>query len=277
MAQLERIHKTGAGPKDGDRGDGDGGFDDSQRAQFDRDGYVVARRLVDPETVAELRSLVVDHEELRTEPVEFEADVHYPGAPRNRDAPGGDTPRRLLHAYRRHDRLKRWAHDPELILRLHQLLGDNELWLSQAHHNCIMTKCPAHSSDTGWHQDARYWSFSNRNLITAWLALGKEFRANGGLRVIPGSHLWTGLKDSDRLNLELFLRPEHADNVDAINDAVEIELDKGDVLFFHAGLFHSASRNHTDETKYSIVFTYHGARAVPEANTKSSRYPEIEL
>ncbi len=253
------------------------GFDSDQRERFAEHGFVVARRLLDPEGVAALRALASEQVALRVEPIEYEADVAYPGAPVGRDAPGGDTPRRLLQAYQRHDRLRSWARSAGLLSRIRQLLDDESVWLTQSHHNCVMTKCPPYSSDTGWHQDVRYWSFSTRELINSWLALGPEFPANGGLRVIPGSHRWRGLENTGRLDQHKFLRPDHPHNQAAIAQAVEVELSPGDVLFFHAALFHSASRNHTDDIKYSVVLTYHDSHCQPVANTKSAQYPEVDL
>jgi len=104
----------------------------------------------------------VRHLAAQTQPLEYEAQVKYPGAPVSLDAPGGRTVRRLLQACARDELYRDWATSPELAERLRQLLG-GKLELSQAHHNCIMTKNPAFSSATGWHQDIRYWSFQNRS------------------------------------------------------------------------------------------------------------------
>ena len=60
-----------------------------------------------------------------------------------------------------------------------------------AHHNCVMTKQPRFSSDTGWHQDVRYWHFERPELVNVWVALGDETPENGCLRVIPGTHAGT--------------------------------------------------------------------------------------
>ena len=60
--------------------------------------------------------------------------------------------------------------------------------MSQAHHNCVMTKNPGYSSETHWHQDIRYWSFQQPELVSVWTALGREHKGNGCLRVLPGSH-----------------------------------------------------------------------------------------
>ena len=132
-----------------------------------------------------------------------------------------------------------------------------------AHHNCIMTKEPRHSSDTGWHQDIRYWSFERPELVSVWLALTSETTKNGCLRLIPGSHRLN--LDRERFDQDLFLRPELPENQALIEKAVWAELEPGDVLFFHARTFHAASRNHTDRAKFSVVFTFRGAGQSAEA------------
>ena len=38
-----------------------------------------------------------------------------------------------------------------------------------------------------------------------------------------------------------------------------VELDAGDMLFFHCRLFHAAGRNETETLKCSLVFSYHDA------------------
>ncbi len=255
----------------------DVGFTAGECQQFARDGYLLVRQLIEPTAVEQLLSLAQQHTEQRLGPLEYEADVRYPGAPKSRQHTGGDTPRRLLHAWQRDERLRAYGSDPRVVRRLAQLFGSDRIFLSQAHHNCIMTKCPSYSSDTGWHQDVRYWAFSDRELINAWLALRPEQSRNGGLKVIPGSHRWRGLAEDQRLDDELFLRPDHPSNIAPIAQATQVDLSPGDVLFFHAALFHAATRNFTEQVKYSAVFTYHGPPTRPLPGTKSTSQPEIEL
>ena len=85
-------------------------------------------------------------------PVEYEADLHYPGAPGSRAAAGGDTIRRLKEVHGRHPVFTRFVSQPSLVARLQQLLGP-QIVMPLAHHNCVMTKQPRYSSETGWHQD----------------------------------------------------------------------------------------------------------------------------
>ena len=152
-----------------------------------RDGYVVVRELAEPAMFARLRSVSVQHLEARIEPLELEADLNYPGAP-GHDVPGGATVRRLLDAYGRDAAFEQWA-SASTMTRWVQGYFDAAPVLSRVHHNCVMTKHPSFGTATGWHQDIRYWSFTHSNLVSSWLAMGHESADNGGLWLIPGSHL----------------------------------------------------------------------------------------
>ncbi len=82
--------------------------------RFQRDGYLVVRQLASAQECAALRSLAGQMLDPLQGPVEFEADVGYPGAPKSKLDAGGTTPRRLLHAYSRDPLLRAWARDPRV-------------------------------------------------------------------------------------------------------------------------------------------------------------------
>lgn len=249
-------------------------FSESEVAQFRAQGFVIARALTAPAVCAEMVRVTKDHVDRGIAPIEYEADVHYPGAPASRAAPGGNTARRLLQAYARHEMFRRWAVDPMVTQRVRQLLAQSVV-LPQAHHNCIMTKQPRYSSDTLWHQDIRYWSFERPELITVWLALGRETAENGCLYLLPGTHTMTFGRE--RLDQALSLREDFPENRRLIQTKLAAELSTGDVLFFHCRNFHGAGRNHTDQTKFSLVFTFRPADNLPLLGTRSAQSPEIEL
>ncbi len=251
-----------------------------QRSQFARQGYVIVPGLIPAGLRDSVSSFIAGALDPLQGPAEFEADVGYPGAPAHRDAPGGQTPRRLLQAYSRDECLRQLATSPEIGRTLAALMhiegeSDDGVCLSQCHHNCVMTKYPGFSSATLWHQDIRYWSFDRRDLISVWFALGEENRHNGSLRVIPGTH--TLDLERGRLDKDLFLRPELPDNRALIEQSEAVSLAPGDVLFFHCRLFHAAGMNRSDTVKLSPVFTYHAASNQPIPDTRSARYPSIEL
>lgn len=250
------------------------GFGDTELAQFERDGYVIVRGLAPVATVAQLRAVALTHLAEPRPPVEYETDTQYPGAPPSIDAPGGRTVRRLLQAYARDAVFREWALSPLLAVRLRQLLGA-QVELSQAHHNCIMTKNPAYSSVTNWHRDIRYWSFEKPELVSVWLALGEEHHKNGCLLLLPGSHRMEFRRE--QLDEAQFLRPELAENQTLLRTQTGAELHAGDVLFFHCRLFHAAGHNQTAETKLSVVHTYHAADNRPLAGTRSASLPDVPL
>ena len=266
-----RTTEINAGVPSGDTG---GLFSPRKLEQFARDGYVIVRQLAGP--IEREHMLDVAREGLAREiaPLEYEADLHYPGAPTSRDAEGGRTVRRLKQALSRDFCFTEWITSRPLAGRLQQLLGPN-IVMPLAHHNCIMTKQPRHSSDTGWHQDIRYWSFERSDLVSVWLALTPENVHNGCLYLIPGTHRMP--LDASRYDEASFLRPDLPENQALIERAVRAELEPGDGLFFHALTFHSASRNHSEATKLSVVFTFHGADNRPLPNSRSSSLPELIL
>ncbi len=247
----------------------------AELAKFSEEGYLVRRGLADDAICDAISALAQEHLEVNLAPIEYEVDVQYPGAPKSKDAPGGETCRRLLHAYSRADVIRDWAVSAGVKETLQSLLDSSDILLSQCHHNCIMTKQPGYSSATLWHQDNRYWSFDERNLVSVWLAVGDESRENGCLRVIPGTH--TMAFEPGRFDAALFLRPDLAENKALIARAKPVPLKKGDVLFFHSKLFHAAGRNLSLVTKFSLVFTYHAASNRPIEETRSARFPGIPL
>jgi phytanoyl-CoA hydroxylase len=249
-------------------------FSIEEVARFQRSGFVVARGLADPEICRQMMDCTRATLAAPFGPVEYEADLHYPGAPGSRAAAGGDTIRRLKEAHGRHPVFTQLVSQPSLLHRLQQLLGP-QVVMPLAHHNCVMTKQPRYSSETGWHQDIRYWSFERPELVSVWLALGHEAPENGCLYVIPGTH--TLPIGRDRLDDALFLRTDVAENAALIAQKVPVELEPGDVLFFHCRTFHAAGRNRTDETKYSVVFTFRPADNPPKPGTRSASMPELLL
>lgn len=249
-------------------------FSSDDLAAFHRDGYVIVRGMADAGLIETMRA--VTERGLREEigPVEYEADLHYPGAPASRSDAGGRTIRRLKQAHSRDYVFTEWLTKPALLGRLRQLLGPDVV-CPLAHHNCIMTKHPDFSSDTGWHQDIRYWAFRRPELVSVWLALVPETERNGCLQVLPGSHRWT--IRPDQLDAELFFRSDLAENQALIAGRKYVELAPGDVLFFHALTLHAASRNFTRETKYSVVFTFRAADNPPSPGSRSAASPELIL
>ncbi|WP_347555361.1 phytanoyl-CoA dioxygenase family protein [Robbsia sp. KACC 23696] len=250
---------------------------ETKKQQIDalqRDGFVVVRGLVPATTCAEMRARAQAQLAEGHSPLELEAQLQYPGAPVSIDAPGGKTVRRLLDAYGREPSFAAFAKSPDIAGWVSSYFGEQTL-LSRAHHNCLMTKHPQYGSLTGWHRDARYWSFARDDLVSVWLALGDETASNGALWLIPGSH--QRQFGADSFDDAKFFVPNTAENEDLIARAVCPTLAAGDVLFFHCNTLHSAGKNVTEAVKFSLVFTYHGASNPPVPGTRSTSKEAVPL
>jgi len=245
-----------------------------QAANFHRDGYVVLRNFASEQTCAALEQIARTQLAAAVAPVEYEADLGYPGAPAARDAAGGSTVRRLRQAWGRDRAFRDWASNPALVTVVQALLGEPAR-LTLAHHNCVMTKHPHFGSQTGWHRDTRYWSFARPELVTVWLALGDEDERNGVLRVIPGSH--RAHLEPAQLDQAEFLVEAHPASQALLAGTAPLALHRGDVLCFDSRLFHSAGRNASNAVKLSVAFAYFGASNHPIAGTRSADFGSVEL
>ena len=245
-----------------------------QIAAFETDGFLILPRLVSAVDCAEMASITNQHLRDAVAPLEYESAVGYAGAPTSLDSVGGRTARRLRDAYQRHASFREWAVNPLLTAMLAQLLGE-QVCLTLAHHNCVMTKHPDFGTATGWHRDIRYWSFPRNALISVWLALDDENENNGGLRLIPGSHR-LDIQPSQMDGLD-FLRPDVAENQTLFAQGFALQLNPGDVVFFHSGLFHAAGRNNSQAIKESVVFAYHGITNAPLPGSRSAASEDIVL
>jgi phytanoyl-CoA hydroxylase len=237
-------------------------------------GYVVVPRFVVGDTLERLNAVARAQLAERRGPVEFEADLRYPGAPVSRSAAGGETVRRLLDAYARDPAFAAFATEPRIGEWMRTYFGEHIL-LSRAHHNCLMTKHPRYGSLTGWHRDVRYWSFQREDLVSVWLALGREEASNGGLWFVPGSHALA--LDAPQFDEAKFLRTDSQRNAALLESAVAPVLEAGDAVFFHAKTLHAAGRNETANVKFSLVYTYHARSNAPIAGSRSASRDEVEL
>jgi phytanoyl-CoA hydroxylase len=245
-----------------------------QIAELRNEGFVVLPRFVPPEGLTRLNEAARAELAARVDPLGFEADLQYPGAPASRTAAGGETVRRLLDAYSRNLVFAEWGTATVLGKWMETYFGESTL-MSRVHHNCMMTKHPLYGSLTGWHRDIRYWSFEREDLVSVWLALGEERIDNGALWLVPGSHRMSF--DSDRFDESKFFRADRADNAEIIRTAVSPRLAAGDAVFFHCNTLHSAGKNLSDAVKFSLVYTYHGRSNAPKAGTRSASKRAVEL
>ncbi|MCL2728666.1 MAG: phytanoyl-CoA dioxygenase family protein [Actinomycetia bacterium] len=125
---------------------------------------------------------------------------------------------------------------------------------------------PPSARGQAMHQDNYFLRAHPETCLAAWIAVDRCDAANGGLKVVPGSHT------------REIACPESADRAESFSDGlvrppdglpvVQSELRPGDVLFFHGSTVHGSLPNTTsDRFRRSLIFHY-----VPRASVEISRY-----
>lgn len=238
----------------------------AQIDQFQNDGFLLLENFYSTEKCAHILDVAKHHLSHIIAPYETEGE--YSG-----DDEKQRTLRRLRQVYDRDETFREWMTNKEIRPILKQLLND-ELLITLAHHNSIMTKMPNNSTQTHWHQDKRYWNFEKSDLISVWLALDEENQDNGALSFIPGSHKMA-LSPEAFDEKEFFVGASEADQA-LMNTAVSYNLKRGDVVLFHCKTLHQADANHTSQPKISFVYTVRAKSNHPIKNTRSD-FKEVVL
>jgi non-heme Fe2+,alpha-ketoglutarate-dependent halogenase len=125
-------------------------------------------------------------------------------------------------------------------------------------------------SFVSWHQDATYWGLSEPDVVTAWVAFTPSNRANGCMRVIPGSHR-TQLRHVDTFDRDNLLTrgQEIAANIDE-SEAVEIVLGPGQFSLHHVLIVHGSEPNMSGDRRIGFAMRYIPTRLRQTAGPKDS-------
>ena len=253
-----------------------------QLEAFNTNGFLLLRNFLETDNCQAILDVALAHLKHKIEPIETEVDygeksqeyrtevTNYNSIEKEKSV----TVRRLRQVYQRDILFKNWMENEKIRPILKQLLRD-EVVITTAHHNSIMTKMPQTSKETSWHQDRRYWSYSDDNLVSVWLALGEENSDNGVLEFIPASHKMSF--SEEQFGEKEYFSLTNEKNMSLIETKKSSNLKSGDVVLFHCKLLHRANKNSTLKPKISFVYTVKGKRTKVLKGSRSSEYPEVLL
>lgn len=247
--------------------------------QFNCNGFLVLKNFLEPNICDEIYQKAKYHLDNKIEPFESDSEYHNSSKLVRENSTNynsnidTDSIRRLRQVYTRELVFKNWMENKKIRPILQQLL-DDQVVVTTAHHNSIMTKLPYVSTETNWHQDRRYWQYSDNNLVSIWLALDAECSENGLLEFIPNSHN-VEFDENYFDNKEYFI--DISQNKKWITSKVSTNLCKGDVVIFHSLLLHRANRNITNTPKISFVYTVKGSNTKAISGSRSAMFPEVSL
>ena len=163
------------------------------------------------------------------------------------------------------------ARRPEILDMVEQLIGEDiALWNSS-----FFAKPARVGSKTPWHQDGEYWPIRPLATCTVWIAIDASTTRNGCLRVIPGSHQSRQLarhqqNNAEGLALNLELERDQFDESEAVN----IELEPGQVSLHDVYLYHGSEANHSDSPRRGMTLRYMPTTSVYQHDLTSKFNPE---
>jgi phytanoyl-CoA hydroxylase len=232
-------------------------FTQAEITQYRRDGYVVARGVMGPASVAAcntaLSDLATGRLPARDTVLMYESG-HDPAtlAPEQREF----AIRKYMDFVRDAPALEMAAMNRRLHKLLDQLLGQGRVLFQEM----ALVKPPHIGSEKPWHQDAAYFRLTDPGLIAGvWIALDPALRENGCMELVPGSHLDGAVphQHENDFNRCRILPPQ----VRAA-DRIPIEMQPGDALIFHSLLHHYTAPNASPLRRRAVQFHYHQIGAV---------------
>lgn len=157
------------------------------------------------------------------------------------------------------------ARDPEIVELVSDVIGqDVILW------GChVFCKPAGEGYETPWHQDGHYWPIRPLATCTAWVALEESTVENGCLRVIPRSHEGQRLHEhlhEDRTDLTLNQRM--ADGTFDESQAVDLELQPGQMSLHDVYMIHGAAANTSGKRRTGVALRYMPSTSVFERNLR---------
>ena len=148
--------------------------------------------------------------------------------------------------------LLRLVSDDRLLDLASEFLGP-DIALYGAHFLC---KPPRDGKSVAWHQDGGYWPLEPMEALTLWVAITASTQANGCMRVIPGTHR---LPMQSRQEVESkegeMLAGMDQSMVDE-TQAVDLELQPGDVSAHDVTIVHGSRANHSSQWRNAVAIRY---------------------
>src|SRR5215472_7015543 len=229
---------------------------------YESDGFVIARGMFDIEEIGLLR---------RAAKEDRAPDQHSFG---RGDGEGGTV------------RLSLWNHPGDTIYgmfaRCESIVNSAEKILEGEvyhYHSKMIMKDAKVGGAWAWHQDYGYWyqnGVLSPDLCSAFIAVDRATRENGCLQVIEGSHL-LGRIDHVLTGDQAGADRERVDAILERFPLVHVEMEPGDVLFFHCNLLHCSADNQSEHPRWSMICCYNAARNDPYKESHHPRYTPLSV
>lgn len=149
-----------------------------------------------------------------------------------------------------------WVHEiathPKILDAVEDLIGPNIL----LYHAQWFVKEPNTPNFVSFHQDSAYWSLSQAQGLSAWVALEPATVENGCMQVIPDTHN-AALAHAERIAPEnmLWRGQTVAEPLDT-SKAVAMPLKAGEMSIHHARIVHGSGPNSSNTRRIGYSLRY---------------------
>jgi ectoine hydroxylase-related dioxygenase (phytanoyl-CoA dioxygenase family) len=223
---------------------------DAEKQAFHKDGYLIRRAFFTPEETGLLYQLSIDETVI--------------GNSMDFNDQSGNRTRLTLWFTPGDDSFGLMSRSARMVNAVSDLLAQEG---EVCHfHSKVMQKEPRVGGAWEWHQDYGYWYKNGflypEAMISVMVALTEATKENGCLQVLKGSH------KMQRFEHNFAGEQQGADMafVEAAQKACElvyVELEPGDVLFFHSNILHRSEANTSERSRWSIISAYNLSFNVP--------------
>ena len=139
------------------------------------------------------------------------------------------------------------AREPEIVERATALLGgDLDVFGTK-----FFPKLPGGGTSVRWHQDNYYFGTTTERILSCAIYFEDTDRGNGCLRVAPGSHRLRDIAEHRRIDGGFGMETDVADE-----DAIDVCVPAGTVVFFSANLLHGTHDNTGERSRFSTAWHY---------------------
>ena len=107
-----------------------------------------------------------------------------------------------------------------------------------------------------WHQDGAYWPLDPMEVITFWLAVTKSDVENGCMRIIPGTQGLNLKELQERKDIDSVLGSSIDEAEVQEEQAVDLELEPGDVSIHHPNIIHGSNPNNSHRWRIGLTIRY---------------------
>lgn len=238
-----------------------GPLTEAQIADYDSQGFLLASSLFDADEIELLRRSAKEDKRL---------DDHAFG----RDDGEGGTVRLSVWNHPGNGIYGAFARCNRLVQRAEQLLRDEPYH----YHSKMIMKDARVGGAWAWHQDYGYWygnGVLTPNLVSCFIAVDPATRENGCLQVIRGSHA-CGRVHHQLTGQQAGADPERVAEILKRFKLVHVEMNPGDVLFFHSNLLHRSDQNHSENPRWSMICCYNAKSNDPYKESHHPRYTPLD-